>query len=67
MQNTVAQFISARDGGVPSNPAHIFISSGSLRAITVHLQTIKTSAIILLIDYSSHRLEVIVTVLNYIL
>ncbi|XP_072552048.1 alanine aminotransferase 1 [Salminus brasiliensis] len=38
VKSTVAKFISARDGGLSSNPAHIFIASGSLRAITVVLK-----------------------------
>ncbi|XP_017579250.1 alanine aminotransferase 2-like [Pygocentrus nattereri] len=37
VQRTVAKFISARDGW-PSNPAHIFIASGSIRAITAVLK-----------------------------
>ncbi|KAI4899142.1 hypothetical protein NFI96_013230 [Prochilodus magdalenae] len=37
VQRSVAKFISARDD-VPSSPAHIFIASGALRALTVVLK-----------------------------
>uniref|UniRef100_A0A8B9HP51 alanine transaminase n=1 Tax=Astyanax mexicanus TaxID=7994 RepID=A0A8B9HP51_ASTMX len=43
VQRTVAKYISARDGGLSSNPAHIFITSGSLRAITVVLKLLAQS------------------------
>ncbi|KAI1889228.1 hypothetical protein AGOR_G00176990 [Albula goreensis] len=38
VRRSVAEFISRRDGGVPSLPKNIFISTGSLRALTVVLK-----------------------------
>ncbi|KAI1902231.1 hypothetical protein AGOR_G00042580 [Albula goreensis] len=35
VQRNLANFISRRDGGVPSHPENIFISSGSVTALTV--------------------------------